>query len=135
TDEEDIITLQVQHKYQIADLKDTAIIPEGYEETSIMLEGQAVQAFVESRNKESEFLLFYLTNENGETDFYQYDRVEKTIQRYEGQQTFEKPAEDDVLNVDDSQKETPYIILIAALAGLVIVLAAALTVSVLKHRK
>ena len=135
TGEEDIITLQVQHKYQIADLKDTAIIPEGYEETSIMLEGQAVQAFVESRNKESEFLLFYLTNENGETDFYQYDRVEKTIQRYEGQQTFEKPAEDDVLNVDDSQKETPYIILIAALAGLVIVLAAALTVSVLKHRK
>lgn len=135
TDEENMTTLQVQHKYQVAELKDIALIPEGYEESDLTLEGNVVQAFVQSNDKENEFLLLYLTNENGQTDFYQFDRVEKTIQRLEQKMTMEKPEQDDVLDTSKDNSKNLYIGLLATLAGLVIILAAALTVSVLKHRK
>lgn len=134
-DENEIITLLIQHKYQVAELKDTSLIPEGYELSDMTIDGQTIPTYVESNDKQSEFLLFYLTNENGEADFYQYDRVEKTIQRYDGEQVKEIPAEDSVLSTDHSETDSLYYVLIAALAGLVIILAVALTVSVLKHRK
>lgn len=134
-DEDNKITLQVQHKYQVVGLKDTDLIPEGYEESNVTLEGELVQAFVQSNDKENEFLLLYLTNENGQTGFYQYDRVEKTIQRFEQKMTMENPTEDGILDTSKDNNSNLYIGLVATLAGLVIILTAALTVSVLKHRK
>ncbi|HHV10513.1 MAG TPA: hypothetical protein GXX75_09585 [Clostridiales bacterium] len=69
-------------RYQLLEPDSSVAIPEGYKEATLILSGARVNAFVPENNEASDFLLIYAKNELGEIGFYQYDRIEKTLQRY-----------------------------------------------------
>lgn len=69
-------------KYQLIDITDETLIPAGYLKTKLIISGISIPAFYPEGKMDSEFLLIYAMNELGEKAFYQYDKVEKTLQRY-----------------------------------------------------
>lgn len=70
-------------QYEIMELEDTQLIPTGYVKNSLVLGGIKVNAYTLEKDSENDFVLLYARNQEGEANFYQYDRVEKTMQRYE----------------------------------------------------
>lgn len=68
------------NRYVILTPGDDVQIPSGYEATELEIQGQTVTAYV--KNGETEFVLLYAVNINGEPGFYLYDTVEGTYQRY-----------------------------------------------------
>ena len=61
---------------------DTVVIPEGFAESTIELEGRQVTGWVWASDPEQRYCVFYGMNWNGEKGLYRYDIGEKTIQRY-----------------------------------------------------
>lgn len=135
TDEDNNVVLTDIHTYQVAKLEDESSIPAGYEKSSINIDGEKLDAYVLSDDLKSEFLLLYLTNDKGETGFYQYDRIEKTIQRFEQSSISNKPA-DDILGLDSDENEavSPATIITGVLAVIIIILTIALAVVIMKNK-
>lgn len=61
-------------------------IPDGYIQTELLLNGVTVPAYVREGHQEDEFLLVYASHKK-KTSFYRYDRMEKTLQRMENEQS------------------------------------------------
>lgn len=59
-----------------------AVVPEGFEEHQIDIDGIRVTGWVPKTEGDPQYCLFYAMNWNGEKNFYRYDLTEKTIQRY-----------------------------------------------------
>lgn len=76
------INLNSSSKFTILLLDSTAKLPEGYVETELELDGRKVQAWVHETEEDPEFFLLYAMNDEGEKDFYLYDKGEQTMQRY-----------------------------------------------------
>lgn len=74
--------IQNGYRYEILELADETTIPEGYIKTSKTLNGITIIAYTLLNDIESEFFLIYAKNKNGVEGFYQFDRVENTLQRY-----------------------------------------------------
>lgn len=66
-------------KYQIANMFDISIMPEGYAQTSVDYNGKAVMA---CENADNGITLVYLIAEDGSGDFYLYDRQTGNISSY-----------------------------------------------------
>lgn len=126
--------LESVHLYEIVELADDAMIPKGYEESSIKIGQETVRAYITTNNLQNEFVLLYLTNESGETDFYQYDRIEKTLQRFQQEKSY---VEDDIPGSEQGNTSTvsPELIIIAAMAGIIIILSIALAIVTLKRKR
>jgi hypothetical protein len=69
-------------KYKLLEPDSSIVIPEGYKKTNLLLSDVSVTAYYPENDLSSDFLLLYAQNESGEVGFYQYDKIEKTIQRY-----------------------------------------------------
>lgn len=78
------IFIQNQYQFQVVDVEDKDILPSGYVKTSVDLEGRSVPAYTMENDLENNYLLMYLKGAGGEPTLYQYDRQEKTLQRYTG---------------------------------------------------
>lgn len=83
-EEKGAIYIQNQYQFQVVDVKDDDVIPSGYVKTSVELEGKSVPAYTMENDLENNYLLMYLKGVGGEPTLYQYDRAEKTLQRYTG---------------------------------------------------
>lgn len=81
------IYIQNQYQFQVADVADEDIIPSGYVKTSVELDGKSVPAYTMENDLDNNYLLMYLKGISGEPTLYQYDRSEKTLQRYTGTMT------------------------------------------------
>lgn len=57
-------------------------IPQGFVQCSVTIDGQAVQGWIWGEDPNPEYCIFYAINEEGESGFYRYDLIEKTLQRY-----------------------------------------------------
>lgn len=66
----------------IIPLDGDAVVPEGFKEQQVDIDGAQVTGWVEDSEAEPEYCLFYAMNWNGNKNFYRYDLSEKTIQRY-----------------------------------------------------
>lgn len=73
--------------YMIISPEADAEAPEGYTETTLSLSNggdenvaTTIQAWIQGNN--TEFFLLYALNDDGEVGFYQYDTIEKTLQRF-----------------------------------------------------
>lgn len=64
-------------------------LPAGFSESVIEIDGTQVKGWVWSSDPDYKYCVFYGMNEDGEKDFYRYDRKEMTLQRY-----FQDPAVD-----------------------------------------
>lgn len=67
---------------KIVPVPDTSQIPRYFEEVKIELDGREVAAYAPKSDLTSDFVLLYGNLGNGEAKFYQYDRIEQTLQRY-----------------------------------------------------
>lgn len=73
--------VQSGYRYELVDLEDESLIPDGFLETKLILYGNSVTAYSKTVNQ-NEILLLYAKNENGDKNFYRYDKDEKTLQRF-----------------------------------------------------
>ncbi len=92
-------------RYKILEPDSNIVIPEGYKKTTLILSDVSVAAFYPEKDLGSDFLLLYAQNESGEIGFYQYDKIEKTIQRYISKSNM---VISDTTDTQDSQAEKEY---------------------------
>lgn len=78
------VLLQNSYSFWVEDVDDSVQVPEGYEKTKIELDGITVPAYTAENDLDGNYLLMYLKSSSGNTGWYQYDREEKTLQRYTG---------------------------------------------------
>lgn len=82
--EKDRILLKNSYEFEVLDpaaLKET---PAGYILSGIEINGIRVPAFTMENDLDNNYLLMYLKGPTGADGIYQYDRTEKTLQRYTG---------------------------------------------------
>ena len=70
------------NRYFVVNPDDTVIIPAGYVETTIELDGKTVKAWYLETDGIGGFYLVYVVNWEGQKGFYQYDSLEGTFQRF-----------------------------------------------------
>lgn len=80
----DTIFIQNAYEFEVLDTDGLKEVPEGYIQSKIVLDGVSVPAFTMEEELDSTYLLLYLKGPSGERGLYQYDREEKTLQRYTG---------------------------------------------------
>lgn len=83
-EKEGSIFIQNQYQFEVVNVEDEDIIPAGYVKTSVDLDGKSVPAYTMENDLDNNYLLMYLKGAGSEPTLYQYDRQEKTIQRYTG---------------------------------------------------
>lgn len=114
-------------------------VPFGYEPMELEVQGELVTAY--SKNGNTELVLVYAINLNGDAGFYLYDTVEGTFQRYvEPEATMQEPV-----STEEITTETPMItedekvenlrILLYILSGVSLVLVGVLIGSIIYFRK
>ncbi|MBB2184150.1 cadherin-like beta sandwich domain-containing protein [Lachnospiraceae bacterium MD1] len=83
-------------RYKLVEPASDVMIPEGYIKTKLIISDISITAYSPKNDMESDFLLLYAENEFGESGFYKYDRLEKTLQRYvpENAKEIQAPTED-----------------------------------------
>lgn len=105
-----LVNLTVNQKiYTIVPMEDGVEIPNGFSETTIAIGDEIVQAWIAEKDMNTNFVLVYAMNWNGEKSLYRYDSVEETFQRYfrETLTEEEKPEEETVVptTVPDDTEE------------------------------
>lgn len=80
--EEDVRYIIFSGKYILKEPDSSVRIPEGYQLSSLTISNITIPAYLPEDNEASDFILIYAENEYGNPGFYQYDRIEKTLQRY-----------------------------------------------------
>lgn len=119
------IFIQNQYQFQVVDVEDKDILPSGYVKTSVDLEGRSVPAYTMENDLENNYLLMYLKGAGGEPTLYQYDRQEKTLQRYTGTMV-QKVNQGG--NVAEEVETIPNAWLYAAIIGLMVIVLALLII-------
>nr|WP_294491912.1 cohesin domain-containing protein [uncultured Anaerosporobacter sp.] len=90
TEEGESITLHFSSAYEIVPLEDSSMIPSGYEETTMKLQGVAVTVYEPIGGGFVDYVLLYMKKGDGEPQFYRYDKTESTVQRYE--ESYDQPT-------------------------------------------
>jgi len=68
---------------EVVPIPASSVIPSGYVESALSIDGKNLAVYVPEEDSSSEFVLIYGRMGNKEAMFYRYDRIEQTIQRYE----------------------------------------------------
>ena len=69
------------HTYTVCAKPESFTLPDGYVQTTLLINEVQIPAYTKQGEAKSEFLLLVLKNEAGEVNWYCYDRVEQTLQR------------------------------------------------------
>lgn len=136
--------LQSAYRYLLIPVTEEIKIPEGYEKTSIFLDGITITAYLNTKETNSDFLLLYLQKEGSQAGFYTYDKQEKTLQRYSNQRSSQtvsgsidviaQPNESEM--VESYEKSTSvFVIVIVVLSGVCILLALGLITTYIRYQK
>lgn len=129
--------LSEQLRLQVLPLEDESLLPANYEKTTIVIDGLPITVYTFSYDLDSDKLLVYGMNQNGETGLYQYNRAAKTLTKYEavsgdtdGQQKTQSQADAKAPSAAAS-----YLIAIAILAALCVILTILLVFQKIKNAK
>lgn len=76
------VVLKNRTKYTLVSPEEDVEIPAGYVKTKLILYGVTVNAYTLEQDLENDFILMYAKKDGEEPQFYQYDRAEKTMQRF-----------------------------------------------------
>lgn len=69
-------------RYKLLEPDTDTLIPAGYVKTRIIISDISIPVYAPEDELDNEFLLIYAENEQGIANFYSYDRLERTLQRY-----------------------------------------------------
>lgn len=127
--------IQNGNAYQVLTVDDASEIPAGFEKTKLNIFNKVtVTAYTVKNDMNNDYMLIYCENvETGDVGFYQYDRVEHTLQRYSGTMGNSNVviSDDDSNSLSNNQKMT--IALVGAiLCALVVILLILLIKAVIK---
>ncbi len=78
------IRLKNSYEFEVLDPSGLKEVPAGYVLSRIEVDGVQIPAFTMKNDLDNNYLLMYLKGPAGENTIYQYDRTEKTLQRYTG---------------------------------------------------
>ncbi len=78
---EEQVKVTEYHTYTVCEKPAEYVLPDGYVQTTLMIDEIQVSAYTRQGENPEEFLLLVLKNEAGEVNWYRYDRVEQTLQR------------------------------------------------------
>ena len=116
--------LSEELRLQIIPLEDESLLPENYEKTTIVLDGLPITVYNWKYDLNSDNLLLYGMNQDGDTGLYQYNRANNTLTKYsqvkDAAETKESTTSAELENT--VSPETSYMIIICLLAGACIVL-------------
>ena len=111
--------------YQVIELDDPSMIPSGYIKTTLNIyQKVSVTAYTLENDYSNDYMLIYCQNvATKDTGFYQFDRVEKTLQRYSGTLNTANnvSAQSDDTSFTQSEKMTVALV-ISVLSAIVIIL-------------
>lgn len=85
--EKDTVLLKGKYTYKVLDNPSGLDIPSVFEKTTLMIDGAEFTAYINNNDSSKEFVLLVLENEEGSAGLYRYDRIEKTVQRYQASET------------------------------------------------
>lgn len=91
-------------RYKLMEPGPDVKIPSGYIKTKIIISDISIDVYAPEDNLSHDFLLLYAQNELGQTGFYSYDRVERTLQRCVPEDLPISTQESDYLKEIDSLK-------------------------------
>lgn len=128
------IYIQNQYQFEVMDVKDEEVIPSGYVKTKVDIDGKSVPAYTMQNDLDNNYLLMYLKGASDEPTLYQYDRQEKTLQRYTGTMTQKVNQGGNVANEMEVKPETWMYGLIIGLSILVLVLLIIILNMILRRR-
>lgn len=108
---------------EVVPVPETSLIPSGYVESVLSVDGKKFAVYVPEGDSSSEFVLIYGRMGNKEATFYRYDRIEQTVQRYEN----DSRSVASVTESDREEKEHQpvwmnIILYVLALGGLVVLI-------------
>lgn len=133
------IFIQNGFRYRICPIPNEDLIPEGYKKTAIMVNDITIEAYTPGDDLDSDFLLIYAENDAGDKGFYQYDRIEKTMQRYTGNNSFTSNKlmmSDEIIHSEEYKNKLGIMgIIIAVLAALLITMSIALIHAYTKQKE
>lgn len=120
-------------KYKLIEPGSDVKIPDGYSKTKAILSSISVNVYTQGNDLQNEFYLIYAMNELGEAGFYQYDRIEKTMQRYitedaSGSNNVVTSDEKENMKSDDYRSNLSKAAIIIALLSMVCVLLIAVVI-------
>ncbi len=118
-------------EFTVIDLEDETKIPQGYMETSIRIDAHSITAYMPKDDMESETYLLYGKDENGNTNFYEYNRVDYTLKLYQASYGGTTMKEKNEIISANFQMMTAIIILGVLCAGLSV----ALVLQLLKEKQ
>ncbi len=118
------IYIQNQYQFQVVDMEDEDILPSGYVKSTVELEGISVPAYTMKNDLDNNYLLMYLKGVGGQPMLYQYDRQERTLQRYTGTMVQKVNQGGNVVE----EQEIPNVWLYAMIVGLMVLVLALLIV-------
>ena len=78
---EEQVLVTEYHTYTACEKPEEFVLPDGYVQTTLMINEIMVSAYAKQGEEPEEFLLLVLKNEAGEVHWYRYDRIEQTLQR------------------------------------------------------
>lgn len=133
-EKEGAIYIQNQYQFEVMDVKDEEVIPSGYVKTSVDIDGKSVPAYTMKNDLDNNYLLMYLKGASDEPTLYQYDRQEKTLQRYTGTMTQKVNQGGNVASEVEVKPETWMFALIIGLSILVLVLLIVILNMLLRRR-
>lgn len=81
-------------KYKLVEPGPEVELPKGYIKTRIIISDTSIVVYAPENNLEYDYLLIYAENEMGEAGFYQYDRIERTLQRYSNENPLKNVGKD-----------------------------------------
>lgn len=128
------IYIQNQYQFQVMDVKDDEVIPSGYVKTTVDIDGKSVPAYTMQNDLDNNYLLMYLKGASDEPTLYQYDRQEKTLQRYTGTMTQKVNQGGNVASELEVKPETWMYGLIIGLSILVLALLIIILNMILRRR-
>lgn len=75
------VLLTEYHTYTSCEKPESMTLPDGYVQTTLMINDFQVEAYAKQGENPEEFLLLVLKNDAGEVNLYRYDRTEQTLQK------------------------------------------------------
>lgn len=128
------IFIQNEYQFEVVDVEDDGVLPSGYVKSSVDLEGKTVTAYTMANDLDNNYLLMYLKGASGKPTLYQYDRQEKTLQRYTGTMTQKVNQGGNVANNATIKPSTWLYGVIVGLSVLIIALLIVILNMVLKRK-
>ena len=116
--------IQSEYAFHVIDLEDESIIPTGYVKNSFKIyDAVTIPVYTLANDQNSDYLLIYAADASGVAQFYEFDKVEKTMQRYNG--SLRNTVQGDAVEMTSdeySKNLTTLAIIIAILASFVAIL-------------